>query len=140
MDSVSADRLTRSSHVVYGADRNACAIRAGQAAHCVRREPRSGRHDELRRHDRLSALLLWAERAYNVYALGSQSATAFYETYPIYKTSDGPFITIFPNQQSGTANSGTAVLKLEVANNHIGPEGLDVKAVWPVRTSSGSST
>lgn len=67
-----------------------------------------------------------------LYTLGSPSAAALTELYPNAGGASGSSIELFVDQHEGTTGSGTADVSLEVANQYVGPEGLNLKAVWPV--------
>lgn len=67
----------------------------------------------------------------DVFTLGSPGAAVLTELYPSPGQSGGSSAEVLVDQNPNSPHAGTAQLTLEVGKNYLGPEGLDLKAVWP---------
>ncbi len=66
----------------------------------------------------------------SLYTLGNPNAAALTPLYPTFVPSQGHAATIQVQTNPNLPNAGTAQLLLEVFPAVVGPEGLDLKAVW----------
>lgn len=65
-----------------------------------------------------------------VSTLGNPNAAAITPLFPTYMPSPGSHVTLNVEQNENQPGAGTARALLEVFNAVVGPEGLDLKAVW----------